>query len=68
MKIIQLLFEVSDDLSLKSVTVEYNGTDLASDSTLIKNLCTATLKSLINNKDSVVVQDLLNELGIVGGA
>jgi len=59
---IQLAFNISEDYALKSVVFMHNDTDLPSDSELIKNLAIAMLKSLHLNKDSVAVQDLLNEL------
>jgi len=64
MKAIQLMFIIGDDLGLKSVTFQYNDSGLPDNSTTLKTLSIAVLKSLKMNKDSVIVQDLLNELDI----
>lgn len=58
------MYELTDDLGIKSVSISFNGTELPSDSKLIGQLAMATLKALKINKDSVIVQDLLNELDI----
>ena len=64
MKHIQLRFVIGNDYSLKSVIFDYNDSGLPSDSALLKNLAMAMLKSLVKNKESIAVQDLLNELDI----
>jgi hypothetical protein len=64
MNTIQLSFSIGDEYRLKSVSFVYNDTDLPDDSTTLKNLAVALLKSLKINQDSVMVQDLLNELDI----
>lgn len=64
MKYIQLGINLTDDLGIRSVVVGINTTDLPSDSHLIEIVAFTLLKSLSLNKDSVMVQDLLNELGI----
>jgi hypothetical protein len=61
---IQLGVKLNDNLGLTHVTVDINTTDLPSDSKLVKEVAIALLKALKSNKDSVQVQDLLNELGI----
>lgn len=53
-----------ENLGLKSVTFDVNETDLPNDSELLKMLATTLLKSIIINKQDVLVQDLLNELDI----
>ena len=64
MKYIELGIQLTDDLRLKSVTVNHNNTDFESDSKLIQRLAFAILKSIHANKESTGVQDLLNELDI----
>lgn len=64
MKYVTVVFCLTDDLLLKEIVIDSNDTELPSDSDLLKKLSCATLKSLHLNKDSVMVQDLLNELDI----
>lgn len=64
MKYIQLGIHLTDELGIKSVTIDHNDTSLPSDSDLIKRVSMTVLKSLILNKEDVIVQDLINELGI----
>lgn len=64
MKTINLSLILNERLGLKSVTINYNDTDLPSDSELIRKVSITLLKSLSLNKDTIIVQDLLNELGI----
>ena len=65
MKHIQITVGLSDDLGIKSITFDYNDTNLPCDSKLIELLSFAMLKSCRINEESVKVQDLLNEVGIV---
>lgn len=62
--IIQLMFDIKDDMGLKSITFQYNDTPLPENSETLKSLAITILKSLKLNRDSVMVQDLLNELDI----
>ena len=64
MSIIQLTFELSDDLGLKSITFDYNDTKLPSSSETLGNIAIAILRAIEVNKDDLVIQDLLSELGI----
>jgi hypothetical protein len=65
MKYIQLGLHLTDDLGIKSVTIDHNETDLPSDSKLITLIAFALLKSIHLNKSDLELQDMLNELGIV---
>jgi hypothetical protein len=62
--VIQVQYVLNEDLGLKSVSIDINTTDLNSDSELIKKLAITVLKALSMNKEDVMVQDLLNDLGI----
>jgi len=64
MKYIDLVIILDDNLAIKSVTIDMNDTGLPSDSSLIKMVSVALLKSMQMNKESVGVQDILNELNI----
>ena len=64
MKNIQLSIRLSDDLGVKGITIDYNDTDLESDSELVKRICFTLLKSIELNKEDIMVQDLLNSLEI----
>ncbi|MEN6624541.1 MAG: hypothetical protein ABFD50_23715 [Smithella sp.] len=64
MKHIFLSIELSDELGIKSVTLSHNDTGLKSDSELVKMVAYALLKAYTANKEDVMIQDLLNEVGI----
>ena len=64
MKYIQLGIHLTDDLGIKAITIDHNESGLNSDSELIKRLSIAMLKGLVINKESVAIQDLLNEVNI----
>jgi hypothetical protein len=64
MKTIQLTFNLSEDLAMKSIVYSYNDTDLPSNSETLGNIAIAMLRSLNLNKDDLIVQDLLIELDI----
>lgn len=64
MKHIILSIELSDELGIKSVTLTHNDTGLKSDSELIKQVAYTILRSYSANKEDVIIQDLLNEVGI----
>lgn len=64
MKWIQLSLHLTDDLGIKNVVIDYNDTGLESNSELVRLIAVTLLKSLKLNKDTLAVQDLLNELGI----
>ena len=61
---IQLGLHLNEKLGLKSVSIDFNSTDLNNDSKLLEILAFTILRGLKINKDSVLVQDLLNELNI----
>jgi hypothetical protein len=64
MPYIQLGIFLNDRLGITSVRIDHNDTGLNDDSNLIETVALTLLKSLSLNKESVQVQDLLNELGI----
>lgn len=64
MKYIQLGIVLTDDLILRSLTFQANDTGLPSNSELALNIAQAIAKSISLNKESVSVQDMLNELNI----
>jgi hypothetical protein len=64
MKRIQLTFNLTDKLGLRSVEFDYNSTHLPNDSELITKVCFAAIKAVRLNKDDMQLQDLLNELNI----
>ena len=55
---------MDDKLSLTSLTIDANTTELPSDSKLVKNIAIALLKSIAVNKEDLGIQDLLTELNI----
>ncbi|GEM_PF-5796666 len=61
---IQLGIHLNEELGLKSVTIDHNTTGLPNDSELLKRVAMTILKAIVLNKESVAVQDLLNELDI----
>jgi hypothetical protein len=67
MKHIQLSLHLTEEekLGIKSVTINFNDTGLPSDSKLIELIALGLLKSIHMNKDSLELQDLLRECGIV---
>lgn len=64
MKHVKLTIHLSDELTIKQVTIDYNDTELPSDSGLIQKIAFTLLKSISANKDDMKIQDLLNELNI----
>ena len=64
MKEIILSINLNDDLAIKSCEIIYNDTGLKSDSELINRVAFALIKSIHVNKDSISVQDLLNETNL----
>ena len=64
MKHITLTFNIDDNMGLRSVTYDYNDTSLPNDSNMLEMIAVALLKSVRDNKDTLIVQDLFNELGI----
>jgi hypothetical protein len=64
MKSINLQIWLTDNLGIKSVVIGDNTTGLPSDSNLIKEVGIALLQSISLNKESIQIQDLLNELNI----
>lgn len=55
---------LNEDLGVTRIEINYNTTDLPSDSVLVKRVCFTLLKSLVLNNQDVILQDLLNELNI----
>lgn len=64
MKHIKLDIILTDDLGIHSVVFDQNDTELKSDSKLIEKIAVTLIKSTHLNKDSLIVQDMLNELNI----
>lgn len=64
MKHVQLSIGLTDELKLKTISININTTGLAPDSKLIKSICMAILLSYERESDSIATQDLLNELNI----
>jgi hypothetical protein len=64
MKHIALGINLTHELGIKSVTIDYNDTDLPSDSKLINLIAFALLKSIHINNEDLDLQDTLNEVGI----
>jgi hypothetical protein len=64
MKYIQLGFFLTDELGIKSILIDQNNTGLPNDSKLLENIAFAILKASHINRDSLILQDLLNELDI----
>jgi len=59
-KMIKLTFEISDDYKLKSIVFDYNDTGLPNSSHTLKNLATAILVAVSENKKSLIIQDFNN--------
>lgn len=57
---IQLGLHLTEDLGLKSVTIDQNTTELESDSVLLKNVAVCILKAISLNSKDISLQDLLN--------
>ena len=64
MKCIRLEIILTDDLGIKSISIDQNETGLPSNSGLIRKVAIAVLQSISLNKESIQVQDMLNELNI----
>ena len=62
--IIQLTFNFTHDLGLRSFEYDVNTTGLPNDSELLKKISFTLLKALHMNNDDVQLQDMLFELGI----
>jgi len=63
-KTISLIINCSDELGITSIVYSYNDTGLPSNSETLGKIAITILKSLRLNADSLLVQDLLNELDI----
>jgi hypothetical protein len=61
---IQFGIHLNSRLGIKSVTIDHNDTDLASDSDLVRRVSFTLLRSIELNKDDIMLQDLLNGLGL----
>jgi len=64
MKSIQLSLSITEDLTLKGVTISYNDTGLESNSELIKILGAAIVRAIDLNSDECEIQDMLNNNNI----
>lgn len=64
MKHIQISIDLTDELGIKSASVNYNDTGLKSDSELVIKVAYALLQSFSVNKDEVLLQDLLRDVNI----
>lgn len=63
-KTLVIQFNFNEDLGLASLQIIHNDTGLDSDSLLIKHLGVCLIKSVNENQESLVLQDLLNATGI----
>lgn len=61
---IQFGVHLNERLGITSVTIDHNTTDLPNDSELIKRVAFTLLKAIQLNKGDIMLQDLLNEIGI----
>jgi len=62
-KNIILNIKLTDDLGIKSVEIT-NNTELKTDSDLLANIAYALLKAKSLNKDSLLIQDMLSDVGV----
>lgn len=62
MKKIILELEISDEMTLKSVIIQENDTDMPNDSTTIRKLGWTIFKACEENKESCAIQDLMSEV------
>lgn len=62
-KNIILNIKLTDDLGIKSVEIT-NNTQLKTDSDLLVNIAYALLKAKSLNKDSLLIQDMLSDVGV----
>lgn len=61
---IQLSIFLTDDLAIKGVTFDHNDTGFKEDGELLESIASTLIATIKAHKDSIVVQDLLRELGI----
>lgn len=61
---VTLSIDISKEMTIKAVTIEYNDTGMKDDSELITRLAYTLLKSVDANKDELQLQDLLQDLDI----
>lgn len=66
MKKIVLDFYFNERLSLKKVLIDKNETELPSDSDLLEAIARCLLKSIEKNRDSLRLQDLINDIDGIG--
>lgn len=64
MKTIKLNISLSDDLCLKTVTIDENDTGLPDNHITLTRVAFAIIKAVNANKEHLAVHDLLNELNI----
>lgn len=64
MKLVQLSIGLTDKLGIKQIVFDHNDTGLESNAELLKRIAIALLKGLELNKDDILIQDLLSDLGI----
>lgn len=62
---IEFGINLNEGLGITSVSINYNTTNLPSNSELVKKVAFTLLKSIYSNKEDLMLQDLLNELDIV---
>lgn len=63
-KQIHIAINLTDDLDITSALITHNDTKIPSDFKLIQNVARTLLKSISLNKDSLKLQDLMNEMDI----
>ena len=54
---------LTDELVIKKLNLIENTTGLPNDVQTLEDVCTALLKSIIVNKEDLITQDLMAELG-----
>lgn len=64
MKYVELGIYLTDDLGIESVSINHNDTHLKSDSKLIKIAALALVKASQVNKETLEIQDLLEDSNI----
>ena len=63
-KQIHLAIGLNDGLGITSVVITHNDTQIANNHELIEAKALALLKSILSNKSSLKLQDLLSELDV----
>ena len=61
MKIIQITFNLTDELGIKSIVIDQNDTGLPNNTDTIENLAFALYKVIKVNRQDLQIQDILHE-------